>query len=132
MHEARKPRVVVLCGSSRFPEAFDIANLHYSMRGDIVIGLCCYGHADRPIGARFLTSDASENSLNKQGFDELHFRKIDLCDAIVVVNVGDYIGSSTKREIEYARLHGKDIEYMFAHDTAGGNETLLEGMTETS
>ena len=41
--------------------------------------------------------------------DELHLRKIDLADAMFVVDPGGYIGESTTREIGYARSTGKPI-----------------------
>ena len=44
-------------------------------------------------------------------FDRQHKIKIDLSDAIYVVNVGGYIGSSTKNEIEYAKNCGKEVIY---------------------
>ncbi len=42
----------------------------------------------------------------------MHKRKIDLADEIFVINVGGYIGESTKSEIEYAKLHNKTINYL--------------------
>ena len=42
---------------------------------------------------------------------EAHFKKIELSDAIFVVNVNNYIGESTKLEIEYAKKLGKEILY---------------------
>lgn len=107
------PIITTLCGSSRFPDAFELANLHLTMSGRIVIGLACYGHADRPLGARFLTSDGDESTPEKQQLDALHLRKIDISDGIFVVNPGGYIGAGTKREIAYAQSLGKSIEYMF-------------------
>lgn len=50
-------------------------------------------------------------------FDELerifacHYKKIDLSDALYVVNIGGYIGDATKSEIAYAKAHGKEIIY---------------------
>ncbi len=44
--------------------------------------------------------------------DDMHKRKIDMADSIYVINVRGYIGYSTKSEIEYAREHGKKIEYL--------------------
>lgn len=41
--------------------------------------------------------------------DDMHKRKIDMADAIYVINVGGYIGESTRSEIEYAKKHGKTI-----------------------
>lgn len=111
--EATKPKVITLCGSSRFPEAFHIANAHFSMQGYVVISLGLFGHADKPEGAKFLTSDGNEATKEKQILDTLHFRKIDLCDEIYVINVGGYIGSSTKREIAYAESKNKKIRWMF-------------------
>lgn len=105
--------VVTLCGSTRFPDAFALANMHLSLRGKIVIGLGMLGHADEPRGARFLTSDGDETTEHKRALDELHFRKIDASDYIYVVNVGGYVGSSTRREIAYAEHTGKRVEWMF-------------------
>ena len=48
----------------------------------------------------------------KVALDELHKRKIDLCDEVLVLNVDGYIGDSTRSEIEYAKAHGKDIRWL--------------------
>lgn len=109
--------IITLCGSSRFAEAFHLANAHLSMRGHVVISLGLFGHADQPMGSKFLTSDGNEDAESKKALDALHFRKIDLSDAIFVVDVGGYVGSSTRREIQYANDTGKKVYYMF-----GGNE----------
>ena len=45
----------------------------------------------------------------KEMLDDMHKRKIDMADEIFVINVGGYIGSSTKSEIEYATVHGKPV-----------------------
>lgn len=108
-----KPKVITLCGSSRFPDAFHLANLHFSMQGVVVISLGAFGHADQPTGVRFLVSDGDESTVEKQTLDQLHYRKIDLADEIYVINVGGYIGSSTRREIAYAAQNGKTVRYMF-------------------
>ena len=44
--------------------------------------------------------------------DKMHKEKIKISDAIYVVNVGGYIGTSTKSEIEYAKSLGKEILYL--------------------
>jgi hypothetical protein len=105
--------IYTLCGSSRFPDAFALANMHLSLQGHIVIGKGMMGHADQPAGARFLTSDGDDATPVMREQDRLHFRKIDLSDAIYVVNVGGYVGSSTSREISYARDIGKHVHWMF-------------------
>jgi hypothetical protein len=44
--------------------------------------------------------------------DEMHKQKIDMSDEIYVINVGGYIGESTKKEIEYAKARGKEVSFM--------------------
>lgn len=83
------------------------------MQGHIVISLGAFAHADQPAGSRFLLSDGDETTPEKQAIDQLHFRKIDLADEIVVINVGGYVGSSTGREIDYARSLGKPVKWLF-------------------
>ena len=48
----------------------------------------------------------------KKMLDEMHKQKIDMSDEIYVINVGGYIGESTKNEIEYAKAEGKKIDYL--------------------
>src|SRR6266496_1102237 len=95
--------VVCLCGSTRFRSAFELANMDETLRGNLVISVGLFGHSDHPDGSRFLAADGDESTAVKQDLDALHFRKIDLADEVLVVNVGGYVGSSTKREITYAR-----------------------------
>lgn len=61
----------------------------------------------------FFAGDA--NNLTKSDFNNLkdaHFKRIELSDAIYVVNKDKYIGNSTKKEIEYAKSLNKEIIYM--------------------
>lgn len=113
MSEAAKPTVTTLCGSTRFPDAFELVAMHLGLRGRVVLSVAMMGHTDRPEGARFLCSDGDESTAEKQALDELHLRKIDLSDGIFVVNVGGYVGKSTLREIAYARKRGKSVEWLF-------------------
>lgn len=53
----------------------------------------------------------------KEMLDELHLRKIDLADEVFVLNVDGYIGESTRKEIEYAELNGKPINYLNSLET---------------
>lgn len=53
-----------------------------------------------------------EGTLTKEMLDDMHKRKIDLADEIFVINVGGYIGESTKSEIEYAKATGKKVNYL--------------------
>ena len=103
----RRPRIVCLCGSTRFAEAFQRANLTETIAGHIVLSIGCNTKSDSDlIALGELTEDA------KARLDELHKRKIDLADEILVLNVGGYIGDSTRSEVNYAAQNGKAIRYL--------------------
>ena len=56
--------------------------------------------------------DEGTLSKTKEMLDDMHKRKIDMADSIYVINVGGYIGESTKSEIEYAKTKNKKISYL--------------------
>lgn len=56
--------------------------------------------------------DEGTLSKTKKMLDDMHKRKIDMADYIYVINVGGYIGESTKSEIDYAELHDKTVKYL--------------------
>jgi hypothetical protein len=98
-----RPPVVCLCGSTRFSDAFRAANLRETLAGKIVLSIGCDFKSDDALG---LTEE------DKTRLDELHLRKIDLADEVLILNVGGYVGESTRREIEYANKTGKPIFYL--------------------
>lgn len=100
------PEIVCLCGSTRFYEAFQQANLHETLTGKIVLSIGCDTKSDADV---FGSADIAQMKVR---LDWLHKRKIDLADGILVLNVGGYIGSSTRSEIEYAQRLGKRIVYL--------------------
>ena len=55
----------------------------------------------------------------KEMLDDMHKRKIDMADEIFVINVGGYIGSSTRSEIDYALSRGKGVRYLVNGEEAG-------------
>jgi len=102
------PEVVVLCGSTRFYDQFQEANYRLTMAGKIVLSVGFYPHAKAEHGhGEGVGHDSSE----KIALDELHKRKIDLADSVLVLNIGGYIGESTRSEIEYALAHGVPVHY---------------------
>lgn len=56
-------------------------------------------------------ADESPTPEQKAVLDDLHLRKIDLADRVLVVNPGGYVGESTRREIDYARAAGKPVSF---------------------
>ena len=103
-------KVITLCGSTRFKDEFLQVQKELTLQGNIVISVRLFGHA----GDFEVWENMNEGTLTKtkEMLDDMHKRKIDMADEIFVINVGGYIGESTKSEIEYAREHGKKINYL--------------------
>ncbi len=94
--------VVCMCGSTRFKQAWISENARLTGEGNIVLAVGLWGHHER------VFPDAE----TKARLDALHKRKIDLCDWVWVLDMGGYIGESTRSEIEYAESHGKPVRYL--------------------
>ena len=103
-------KVITLCGSTRFKNEFMEAQKRLTLEGNIVISVGLFGHS----GDSEVWENLDEGTLTKtkEMLDDMHKRKIDMADSIFVINVGGYIGDSTRSEIEYAKAHGKDIIYL--------------------
>jgi hypothetical protein len=130
------PKIVCLRGSTYFYEDFVEQNFRETMAGKIVLSVGFFAHrpeAMRPLskidwGNREYGESIRITAEQKIMLDELHMRKIDLCDEVLVINVGGYIGDSTRREIAYATSKNKLIRYLEKSEgTAGGEEILTEG-----
>ena len=98
-----KYKVITLCGSTRFKNEFMEAQKQLTLAGNIVISVGLLG----PSGDDEVWTEGTKEML-----DDMHKRKIDMADEIYVINVGGYIGSSTKSEIEYAKKTGKTVKYL--------------------
>jgi hypothetical protein len=105
-----RPKIVCLCGSTRFWKTFQEQSLRLTMDGVIVLSIGCATGSDDDHG---ITEE------QKAKFDELHKRKIDLCDEILVLNVGGYIGKSTQSEIDYAAHLGRKVVYLSSEPNNG-------------
>lgn len=103
------PEVVVLCGSTRFYDEFQQANYDLTMQGKIVLSVGFYPHAKAKHGHG---EGVGHDSVEKVALDELHKRKIDLADRVLVLNVGGYIGDSTRSEVAYAESIGRPITWL--------------------
>lgn len=105
-----KYKVITLCGSTRFKDAFMEAQKRLTLEGNIVISVGLFGHS----GDNEVWEGMSEDTLtkNKEMLDDMHKRKIDMADEIFVINVGGYIGESTRSEIAYAESQGIGVRYL--------------------
>ena len=103
-------KVITLCGSTRFKDEFLEAQKRLTLEGNIVISVGLFGHS----GDNEVWENMDEGTLTKtkEMLDDMHKRKIDMADEIYVINVGGYIGESTRSEIEYAKATGKEIWYL--------------------
>jgi hypothetical protein len=112
-----RPKVVVLCGSSRFVDIMAVcAWIIERDENAITMGLHLL---PRWYFQKEVVKDhLAEHENVREQMDTLHFRKIDLADEIFVVNYEDYIGESTTNEVKYAQKTGKNIRW-FTHDEIG-------------
>ena len=100
---AVRPEVVCLCGSTRFIDTFSEQYGRLTDEGKIVL----------TVGRVVPQSEQALGSPRKAALDVLHLRKIDLADRVLVLNVGGYVGPSTRREIAYAKERGKPINLLY-------------------
>lgn len=98
-----KYKVITLCGSTKFKDEYLRAQKELTLQGNIVISVGLFGHS----GDAEVWTEGTKEML-----DDMHKRKIDMADEIFVINVGGYIGSSTRSEIEYATREGKAVRYL--------------------
>ena len=103
-------KIITLCGSTKFKDEFMKAQKDLTLQGNIVISVGLFGHS----GDHEVWENMDDGTLTKTKImlDDMHKRKIDMADEIFVINVGGYIGESTKSEIEYAQNTGKVVNYL--------------------
>ena len=104
-------KIITLCGSTRFKDQFIEEQKRLTLEGNIVISVGLFGHS----GDKEVWTEGTKEML-----DDMHKRKIDMADEIFVINVGGYIGSSTRSEIEYAKSTGKAVRYLEEPDGHSG------------
>lgn len=99
-----KRKIVTVCGSMKFlPLIQEVSEQLELEKGYAVIGIIPHV-LDRP-----LTDEEADR------LSALHRVKIDLADAVFIVNPGGYIGKSVRTEIEYARAAGKEVLFPENH-----------------
>ena len=104
-----RPPIICLCGSTRFKAVFEQVASRETLAGKLVLTVNYFGNDDgQPAKASLPhTSPQDKNRLN-----ELHKRKIDLADEVLILNVGGYIGHTTQAEINYATYTGKPVRFL--------------------
>lgn len=121
---ALRPVIVCLCGSTRFYDEYQQAYYDLTMRGEIVLSVGFYPHATAESGHG---EGVGHDSAQKASLDELHKRKIDLADYVLVVSdESGYFGESTAGEIGYAHQQGKPVAYLHEASRARAAEAGLD------
>lgn len=96
-----KGKVITVCGSLRFQEEIMRQSMRLELEGNCVLSII------------YPTSEGIDLTEEQHELlSQLHFQRIDMAEAIFVVNVGGYIGEHVKKEIEYAKNHDKEIIYL--------------------
>lgn len=137
----KRPKVIVLCGSSRFADVMAVvAWLLERDEGAITMGIHFLPWWYTPPGVE--PGESWDHGAELEGvasqMDDLHLRKIDLVDEVFVVDVGGYVGESTRREIAYAEQRGLPVRYFSCwalgaqitalHDAAAAIESAKSGV----
>lgn len=114
------PRVVCLCGSTRFWAELAEANLRETAAGRIVLAPGCDMKTPHPLWA-----DERDAEELKVRLDELHRAKVRMADEVLVVNPGGYIGDSTRSEIAYALALGVPVRYTHPAEPAASAAVVV-------
>lgn len=109
MNDPKFPKIICLCGSTRFTDDMLVKQWQLTKAGYIVLSWCAlpdwyFSGLD--------TAHIGDQEGVKEIVDEIHMRKIDLAAEILVMNIDGYIGESTCDEINYAVAHGKPVRYL--------------------
>lgn len=97
--------IITLCGSTKFKREYETVNRILELNDWVVLTVASYYHKERDLSLRKWIER------NKKKLDKLHLVKIELSQAIVVVDVGGYVGASTRSEIRHAKSRNKPVYF---------------------
>lgn len=92
--------VVTICGSMKFADKMIGVAFELERKYGWCVLQCVYD---------FDNTQITQEELEK--IKLAHFKRIEISDAIYVLNIGGYIGKSVKDEINFAQQHNKRIIY---------------------
>lgn len=93
---------ITLCGSTRFVKAWQEWNARLTLEDNVVLSVAMWSHNVR----------IEPTERQKTLLDIIHKDKIDDSDEIFVLDVGGYVGESTRSEIAHAEKTGKVVRYL--------------------
>jgi hypothetical protein len=106
--QCERPLIVCLCGSTRFKDAWHAEMKRLTQECMAIV--LAVGDLDPRPEARNVNVPVDPEL--KVRLDELHKRKIDLADSVLILNVGGYVGDSTRSEVLYAERYGKPVVWL--------------------
>lgn len=92
-------KVVTMCGSMKFNDQMKLIARKLEAKNGWAVIQCVYSQK----------RDKMDDIQEMHNMENAQYKKIELCDAIYVVNINGYIGEATKRAINYAKKLGKEI-----------------------
>ena len=93
--------IITICGSLKFENELKLWAEKLTLAGNCVLSIISP------------TTDVNTYTPEqRESFAKAHRKRIDLSDAVFVINKDGYIGNSTKSEIEYAKAQGKEIIFL--------------------
>lgn len=105
------PKIICLCGSTRFTEQMLIQQWELTKSGFIVLSWCALPDSYFSNNINLDKTHIGDQEGVKKIVDEVHMRKIDLSSEVLIMNIDNYIGESTRNEINYAISQNKPIQY---------------------
>ncbi|MCH5297918.1 MAG: hypothetical protein J1E85_09640 [Ruminococcus sp.] len=94
-------KVITVCGSLRFMKEIMEITEKMDLQGYCMLSIVYPAKSDKDVYTKE----------EKAMLSKMHKERIKLSDAILVVNIDNYIGRSTKSEIEFAESLNKEIIY---------------------
>jgi len=91
-------KIVTICGSMKFENEMKRIAFQLETRYKMCVLQCVYNEDDKDL------SDDEIEFLNSS-----HFKKIEISDAVYIININEYIGEQVKKEMAYAKKSGKEV-----------------------
>ena len=101
-------KIICLCGSTRFTPEMMVIQWELTKQGNVVLSWCA-------LPDNYFTGEDKSHIGDQEGVKEIvdavHFRKIELADEVLIINIDGYIGESTRNELNHALSLGKTVKY---------------------
>ena len=94
-------KIIAICGSLKFEEEIKYYAEKMTLEGNCVLSII-YSTREK--------EKYSQKEINCLQIS--HLKRIEIADAIFVVNKNGYIGNAVRKEIEYAKKCNKEIMYL--------------------